>query len=186
MPLDGNVQEINQPRQNDLWDQIAPGIGAGLSGFSIVQPPISTHHFVPKGLIEGLQVFEWRNVSVHPLRGRITGPVRLIGAVRTAWDLSEADLAKLLSYPSVEFIGRLLDGRITFRPESDQGDRLRIMYQIHSTLAGLFVDPTDEPRWLRDKLDFFNNLSPLEYMLQHRIPGMLQVQNFAERYLANR
>jgi hypothetical protein len=187
MPLDGNTQEINQPPAGGLWDPTGPGIGTVLSGFSIGQPiaPVLTS-FRPQ-FPDGLQlVSSWRRTAVDPLRGRITGPVRLIGAIRTAWSLSEAELAQLLSYPSVELIGRLLEGGITFRPESDQGDRVRIMYRVHSTLAGLFVDPADEGRWLRDGIDFFDNLSPLEYMLEHRIPGMLHVEDFIERRLANR
>lgn len=138
------------------------------------------------GEFPGLQRSVMQRPTAHPLRGRITGPVRLIEVVRTAWALSETQLAQLLAYPSVELIGRLLQGGITFRTESDQGDRVRIMYRIHSTLAGLFINPADERRWLRDRTDILDRLSPLDYMLEHRIPGMLRVEELVERRLANR
>jgi hypothetical protein len=60
------------------------------------------------------------------------------------------------------------------------------MYAIHSTLADLFVDASDEGRWLRNTLEILENMSPLAYMLQKRIPGMLAVQDLVERRMANR
>jgi hypothetical protein len=79
-----------------------------------------------------------------------------------------------------------LKGRMTFATETDQGDRVRIMYAIHSTLADLFVNASDEGRWLRDRLAILENMSPLAYMLRKRIPGMLAVRDLVERRMANR
>jgi hypothetical protein len=60
------------------------------------------------------------------------------------------------------------------------------MYFIHSTLADLFVNPADEGRWMRAKLADLEDLSPLEYMLQKRIPGIVALRAFVEQRLANR
>ena len=119
------------------------------------------------------------------LAGRITGPVRLIQAIARSWALSNSELANLLAYPSEMLMPAVLGGRITFAPNTDRSDRLRIMYSIHAVLANLFVSPADEARWLHDQLPLLGNLSPLEYMLRNRIPGMLQVQEVTERGMAN-
>jgi hypothetical protein len=120
------------------------------------------------------------------LQGRLTGPVRLIQVVARAWALSNTELAALLAYPTETLIPGLLEGRMTFAPDSDRTDRVRIMYSIHATLADLFVDGEHEARWLRDRLPILDNLSPLECMLQRRIPGMVLVQDLVERRMANR
>jgi hypothetical protein len=121
-----------------------------------------------------------------PPQGRVTGPVRLIQQVARAWSLTNSELANLLAYPSETLVTALLEGRLTFATETDQGDRVRIMYAIHSSLAHLFVDASDEGRWLRDRLAILENMSPLAYMLQKRIPGMLAVRDLVERRMANR
>jgi hypothetical protein len=124
--------------------------------------------------------------SDDSLNGRITGPVRLLQEVTKAWSLNPSELMNLLAYPSEGLVCGLLDGRITFWPESDRGDRLRLMYFIHSTLADLFVNPADECRWMRTRLADLDDLSPVEYMLQKRIPGMVALRAFVEQRLANR
>jgi hypothetical protein len=57
---------------------------------------------------------------------------------------------------------------------------------MHSTLADLFVNASDEGRWLRDRLAILENMSPLAYMLRKRIPGMLAVRDLVEHRMANR
>jgi hypothetical protein len=111
--------------------------------------------------------------------------VRLIQAIARSWALSNSELANLLAYPSEMLMPAVLGGRITFAPNTDRSDRLRIMYSIHAVLANLFVSPADEARWLHDQLPLLGNLSPLEYMLRNRIPGMLRVQEVTERGMAN-
>jgi hypothetical protein len=123
--------------------------------------------------------------SPENLQGRITGPVRLVQEITRAWSLANSELVNLLAYPSEGLVSALLDGRITFWPETDRGDRLRIMYFIHSTLADLFLEPSHEGRWMREPLDDLERTSPLEYMLRERIPGMLTVRAFVEQRLAN-
>jgi Protein of unknown function (DUF2384) len=135
----------------------------------------------------GYQGFWTRAPLARPvLQGRVTGPVRLIQQIARAWSLTNSELANMLAYPSETLVPALLEGRITFATETDQGDRVRIMYAIHSTLTDLFVDASDEGRWLRDRLPILENMSPLAYMLQKRIPGMLAVQDLVERRMANR
>jgi len=119
--------------------------------------------------------------SQPELAGRITGPVRLIQAISRSWALSNSELANLLAYSSEMLMPALLEGRLTFAPNTDRSDRLRIMYSIHAILANLFVNPADEARWVHDQLPLLGNLSPLEYMLRNRIPGILRVQEVVER-----
>jgi hypothetical protein len=120
------------------------------------------------------------------LQGRITGPVRLVQQIAHAWSLTNSELVNLLAYPSEGLVSALLDGRITFWPETDRGDRVRVMYFIHSTLADVFVEPAQEGRWMREPLDDLEGMSPLNCMLKNRIPGMLTVRAFVEQRLANR
>jgi len=129
----------------------------------------------------------WTRVELArpALKGRVTGPVRLIQQIARAWSLTNSELANLLAYPSEMLMPALLAGRMTFAPNTDRSDRLRIIYSIHAILANLFVNPADEARWLHDQLPLLGNLSPLEYMLRNRIPGMLRVQEVTERGMAN-
>jgi hypothetical protein len=168
--------------------QVQQGVLALLGNIGIGTP---SEHLVPPwpALRPGLGHQEvWQPVPVAraTLQSRVTGPVRLIQQIARAWSLTNSELAKLLAYPSETFVPALLEGRMTFATETDQGDRVRIMYAIHSTLADLFVDASDEGRWLRDKLAILENMSPLGYMLQKRIPGMLAVRDLVERRMANR
>ncbi len=147
----------------------------------------SVPEWLPPG--QGLRdQFLWQRVPLSGamLQGRVTGPVRLIQQIARAWSLTNCELANLLAYPSETLVPALLEGRVTFAAETDRGDRVRIMYAIHSTLADLFVDAMDEGRWLRDRLAILEDMSPLALMLQKRIPGMLAVQDLVERRVANR
>jgi hypothetical protein len=154
----------------------------GLDALAPSVPPVQhavIAREVPQGLLQpGLQ-------PQPELAGRITGPVRLIQAIARSWALSNSELANLLAYPSEMLMPGLLGGRMTFAPNTDRSDRLRVMYSIHAVLANLFVKPADEARWLRDQLPLLGNLSPLEYMLRNRIPGMLRIQEVTERGMAN-
>ena len=168
--------------------QAQQGVFALLGNIGIGTPseqPVPARPALRQGL--GDQVF-WQRVppAQATLQGRVTGPVRLIQQIARAWSLTNSELANLLAYPSETLVPALLEGRMTFATETDRGDRVRIMYAIHSTLADLFVDASDEGRWLRNTLEILENMSPLAYMLQKRIPGMLAVQDLVERRMANR
>lgn len=171
-----------QPPQAQL------GVLALLGNIGIGTPteqPVPARPVLRQGL--GNQVFWTRVPLARPaLQGRVSGPVRLIQQIARAWSLTNSELANLLSYPSETLVPALLEGRMTFATETDQGDRVRIMYAIHSTLTDLFLDASDEGRWLRDRLAILENMSPLAYMLRKRIPGMLAVQDLVERRMANR
>ena len=179
------IQDFLSPRPG-LHAQ--PGILALLgnlgAGTSLTQPVP-----VPPVFSQGLGNQEvWQSVLLArpTLQGRVTGPVRLIQQIARAWSLTNSELANLLAYPSETLVQALLNGRMTFAAETDRGDRVRIMYAIHSTLADLFIDARNEARWLRDRLSIIEDMSPLMYMLQKRIPGMLAVQDLVERRMANR
>jgi hypothetical protein len=168
--------------------QAQPGVLALLVNMGIGTPsdqPVPARPDLIRSLGDQLV---WQRVPLASpaLQGRVTGPVRLIQHIARAWSLANSELANLLAYPSETLVPALLEGKITFATEPDRGDRVRIMYAIHSTLADLFVDASDEGRWLRDKLAILENMSPLGYMLQKRIPGMLAVRDLVERRMANR
>ena len=116
---------------------------------------------------------------------RLTGPVRLIQHVAQVWSLRNDELAALLAYGDPSFAAHLLRGVLPLR-DADRQDRARLMYLIHETLADLFVDPADEGRWMRAPLPLLDGLAPLDYMIAHRIPGMVSVQELVEQRLANR
>lgn len=124
--------------------------------------------------------------TVSVLQARVTGPVRLIQRVATAWSLNNQELANLLAYPASRFAGEVLAGRLMFSDNEDRADRARLLYLIHDTLSDLFVDPQDEKWWIRSPLLELGNVAPLNYMLAHRIPGMTTVREFVEQRLANR
>lgn len=163
----------------------AQHVGALLGGLGALVPSGSPgpHAVIAQGVPQGpLQ----RAPQPQPeLKGRITGPVRLIQAISRSWSLSNSELANLLAYSSEMLIPTLLEGRMTFVPHTDRSDRLRIMYSIHAILANLFVNPADEARWVHDQLPLLGNLSPLDYMLRNRIPGILRVREVVERGMAN-
>jgi hypothetical protein len=181
-------QGIAESQSPPAVSQAQQGVFALLGNIGIGTPsegPMPARPVLRQGLGDQV-VSQQRPPSQARLQGRVTGPVRLIQQVARAWSLTNSELANLLAYPSETLIPALLEGRITFVAETDQGDRVRIMYAIHSTLADLFVNASDEARWLRDKLSILENLSPLAYMLQKRIPGMIAVRDLVEHRMANR
>jgi hypothetical protein len=159
---------------------------AGSPFFVLEGPPSQTAESLPNQGFNQLSFTQSPDRPPGDLKGRITGPVRLVQQIARAWNLSTGELVNLLAYPTEGLVSALLDGRITFWPETDRGDRVRIMYFVHNTLADLFLNPSDEARWIREPLDDLGGLSPLQYMLQKRIPGMLAVRAFVEQRLANR
>lgn len=120
-----------------------------------------------------------------PKNCRVTGTARLIQVIVRAWELTNAQTSSLLAYRN-EAASALLDGGMTFAGDDDRADRLTILYSIHSSLADLFVEKKDEARWIRDRLPILENLSPLDYMLENQIPGMLRVQELVQRQMAHR
>jgi len=168
--------------------QAQQGVLALLGNIGIGTPleqPVPARPDLMQGLGDQL-VWQRAPLARATLQGRVTGPVRLIQQIARAWSLTNSELANLLAYPSETLVPALLEGNITFATETDQGDRVRIMYAIHGTLADLFVDASQEGRWLRDRLAILEDMSPLAYMLRKRIPGMLAVRDLVERRMANR
>jgi hypothetical protein len=183
------AQEIPNLQSPQAGLQARPGVLAPLADIGMGTPseqqPVPAQPTLRQGLEDQVG---WQRVPFAraTLQGRVTGPVRLIQQIARAWSLTNSELANLLAYPSETLVPALLEGRMTFAIEPDRGDRVRIMYAIHSTLADLFVDASDEGRWLQDRLAILENMSPLEYMIQKRIPGMLAVQDLVEHRMANR
>ncbi len=116
---------------------------------------------------------------------RLTGPVRLIRNVAQAWSLTNDELAALLAHRDSNLAADMLRGVLPLR-DADREDRARLIYLIHETLADLFVDSADEGRWMRTPLRLLDGFTPLEYMIAHRIPGMVSVRGLVEQRLANR
>ena len=119
-------------------------------------------------------------------KGRLTGPVLLIEQVARAWTLSMEELSKLLGYPTQRLAEELMRGQLTFVGDEDRADRARLLYLIHYTLSDLLVESRDERDWIRNPLPTLGNVSPLDYMVSHRIPGMVAIREYVERRLANR
>jgi Protein of unknown function (DUF2384) len=119
----------------------------------------------------------------EPMKGRRTGPVQVLGKIATDWQLSYAELASLLAYPDGQSAAELLDGRASLR-NPDREDRVRLLYRIYRVLSSLFPDVGRQQAWLRATNENLRNKSPLEFMMERRIPGMISVQNLVERLVA--
>jgi hypothetical protein len=179
------ISDLQSPHADVQARQGVPPLLGNLGIGTPSEHPVPPSPVFGQGL--GDQIFWQRLPVAHAtLQGRITGPVRLIQQIARAWSLTNSELANLLAYPSETSVLELVEGRRTFATETDQGDRVRIMYAIHGTLADLFVDASHEGRWLRDRLAILEDMSPLAYMLRKRIPGMLAVRDLVERRMANR
>lgn len=171
---------------------LSTGLLSQLNGFDIwasIRPNSIVLNIVAAEL-QGVRGYSSANQNIASvtgaLTGRITGPVRLMQRVTNVWNLSSAELASLLAYPSETMSEALLEGRLTFSADTDRADRARLMYEIHSILADLFVDSVDEGRWIRERSPVLEDMSPLELMLKKRIPGMVHLLSVVESRLANR
>jgi uncharacterized protein (DUF2384 family) len=114
------------------------------------------------------------------LRGRITGPVQVIRKIGEDWSLSGDELATLLAYSSGDRVVDLLTGRISLR-EADREDRARLIFRIYRILSRLFTNSRRQSDWLRSPNPMLRDRSPLEVMLNDRIPGMVVVLNLVDR-----
>ena len=68
----------------------------------------------------------------------------------------------------------------------EKPDRLWLLYELHATLGALFVNPADEPRWLRDPLPVLEGLSPLADMVQNDRWGLVRVHDVVEHMAGRR
>jgi hypothetical protein len=120
------------------------------------------------------------NATVERMKGRRTGPVQVLSKIAKDWRLSNHELAGLLAYPDSQNAADLLEGSISLRG-ADREDRVRLLYGIYRVLSSLFSEPSHQQGWLRGATEYLNNTSPLEFMLERRIPGMVSVQSLVER-----
>jgi hypothetical protein len=120
------------------------------------------------------------NAIVERMKGRRTGPVQILSKIAKDWQLSDAELARLLAYPDSQSAVDLLDGRTSLR-DADREDRVRLLFGIYRILFSLFPEPARQQAWLRGANQNLHNKSPLEFMIERRIPGMVSVQNLVER-----
>jgi Antitoxin Xre/MbcA/ParS C-terminal toxin-binding domain len=120
------------------------------------------------------------NETVERMKGRRTGPVQVLSKIAKDWQLSDAELARLLAYPDSQSAADLLDGSISLR-DADREDRVRLLYGIYRILFSLFPEPPRQQAWLRGANQNLRDKSPLEFMIERRIPGMVSVKNLVER-----
>jgi hypothetical protein len=117
------------------------------------------------------------------VKARRTGPVQVLSKIANVWQLSHAELASLLAYPDSQSAADLLDGRTSLR-NPDREDRVRLLYRIYRILSSGFSEVAQQQSWLRTANPNLHNKSPLEFMMERRIPGMISVQNLVERLVA--
>lgn len=113
-------------------------------------------------------------------RGRLTGPVQVLARIAKDWSLTNDELAALLAYSGSQSAEDLLAGRTTLRG-MDRQDRVRMLFQIYRILSRLFVDPNQQGKWLRAPNPMLDDKSPLDVMLNARIPGMISIRNLVDR-----
>lgn len=173
------------PVERNLGAAASIGVGASVgiddAGIHVVKPQ------APLELQTGTEQAQASPQNASSLiEGRITGPVRLIADVFRAWNLTNEELASLLDYSGPQLAEDLVRGRLTFAGSADREDRARILDSIHDTLLALFVDAADEARWMRAPIPALGGQSPVAYMIERRIPGMIAVWQLVEHRLANR
>jgi hypothetical protein len=117
------------------------------------------------------------------VKARRTGPVQVLSKIANVWQLSHTELASLLAYPDSQSAAELLDGRTSLR-NPDREDRVRLLYRIYRVLSSAFSEVAQQQTWLRTANPNLHNKSPLEFMMERRIPGMISVQNLVERLVA--
>jgi hypothetical protein len=117
------------------------------------------------------------------VKARRTGPVQVLRKIANDWQLSLTELAGLLAYSNSQSAAELLDGRRSLR-NPDREDRVRLLYRIYRVLSSLFSEVPRQQAWLRASNPSLRNKSPLEFMTEGRIPGMISVQNLVERLVA--
>jgi uncharacterized protein (DUF2384 family) len=106
--------------------------------------------------------------------------VQVIRKIAEDWSLSGDELATLLAYSSGDRAVDLLTGRISLR-ETDREDRARLIFRIYRILSRLFTNSRRQSDWLRSPNPMLRDRSPLEVMLNDRIPGMVVVLNLVDR-----
>ncbi len=114
-------------------------------------------------------------------KGRRTGPVQVLSKIVKDWQLSDGELAVLLAYSNAQSAADLLAGRISLR-DPGREDRVRLMYHIYRVLPSIFPEASLQQAWLRGTNPNLSDKTPLEFMMQRRIPGMVSVQNLVERF----
>jgi len=114
------------------------------------------------------------------IKARRTGPVQVLSKIANDWQLSHTELADLLAYSNNQSAADLLAGRASLR-NPDREDRVRLLYRIYRVLSSLFPEVPRQQAWLRATNPNLRNKSPLEFMMERRIPGMISVQNLVER-----
>jgi hypothetical protein len=119
------------------------------------------------------------DAHVEPMKGRRTGPVKVLSKIAKDWRLSDSELASLLAYPDSQSAADLLDGSLSLRGP-DREDRVRLLYGIYRILSSLFP-PERQQAWLRGPNQYLSDKSPLDFMMERRIPGMVSVQTLVER-----
>ncbi|WP_212354304.1 MbcA/ParS/Xre antitoxin family protein [Bradyrhizobium jicamae] len=110
-------------------------------------------------------------------RGVITGFIK----VCERWQIGTAKQIALLGYADDEFAGgQILSGRA--RGAQDVKDRVGYMVAIAVGLRALFNNNTSsERRWLEMPRPEIGNKSPLDYMAEGRMVGMMQVRELVDR-----
>ena len=111
---------------------------------------------------------------------RLTGPIQVLARIVAAWGLTSEECAALLDYTHAGEAENLLNGRLTLRGR-DREERVRQIFAIHAVLKALFQNPETEPLWLRAASPDLSGLSPLAFMIERGLLGMVIVRNVVDR-----
>src|ERR1700722_4414596 len=103
-PWDGAAQ-LSPPRSGPLI------LGVILLGYPLPHLDYEGEPTPAPVLTDQMSDLGSRNTT-HELKGRITGPVRLIEQIARAWSLSSLELAELLAYPNETLVENLMSGRL--------------------------------------------------------------------------
>lgn len=112
-------------------------------------------------------------------RGRLTGPVQVVGRLADIWGLDVDQLAMALDYDCARDVQDLLDGLLTLRGR-DRQERVRNLFRIREVLNGLFRDHDVERTWLREPHDQLGGRSVIDLLLTGSMEQMILARRFVE------
>lgn len=106
--------------------------------------------------------------------------IELVRAIKKTWQLSDAELGPLLGFsnpgtPADFYLHSLAN------PSSDQKERLRVLFRIHSRLSALFRDETVELRWLQNANAALNGEPPFSLMQRGSMQNLFVVDHLVSQ-----
>ena len=106
--------------------------------------------------------------------------IELVTAIKKTWQLSDPELGPLLGF-SNPGTPATFDLHSLANPSSDQKERLKVLFRIHSRLSALFRDESVELRWLQNANPALNGESPFSLMQRGLMQNLFVVDHLVSQ-----